>query len=109
VSANGNFNGSGLEWTFQERICPDTLTPLPLGARSIKVTEGLWLFYSFENVIFLIFHGAFMVGLIENWPLPKTLEFSAAVAAMKCRGLGGRAMIPGRHEVEEFLREKIGK
>ncbi|MCI0697555.1 PfkB family carbohydrate kinase [candidate division KSB1 bacterium] len=53
-----------------------------------------------------VFHGAFMVGLIENWPLPKILEFSAAVAAMKCRGLGGRTMIPSRKEVLEFLRER---
>lgn len=53
-----------------------------------------------------VFHGAFMAGLIENWPLPKILEFSAAVAAMKCRGLGGRAMIPNREEVEKFLRER---
>lgn len=52
-----------------------------------------------------VFHGAFMVGLIENWPLSKTLEFSAAVAAMKCRGLGGRAMIPTRKEAVGFLRE----
>jgi len=51
-----------------------------------------------------VFHGAFMVGLIENWPLTKTLEFAAAVAAMKCRGLGGRAMIPRREEAMEFLR-----
>jgi sugar/nucleoside kinase (ribokinase family) len=53
-----------------------------------------------------VFHGAFMAGLIENWPLPKILEFSAAVAAMKCCGLGGRAMIPSRDETMEFLREK---
>lgn len=53
-----------------------------------------------------VFHGAFMVGLIKNWPLPWILEFSAAVAAMKCRGLGGRAMIPSREEVMAFLRER---
>jgi sugar/nucleoside kinase (ribokinase family) len=53
-----------------------------------------------------VFHGAFMAGLIENWPLPKILEFAAAAAAMKCRGLGGRGMIPSRAEVMEFLREK---
>lgn len=52
-----------------------------------------------------VFHGAFMAGLIENWPLPKILEFAAATAAMKCRGLGGRAMIPRRPEVVEFLRK----
>jgi sugar/nucleoside kinase (ribokinase family) len=53
-----------------------------------------------------VFHGAFMVGLIENWPLQKILEFSAAVAAMKCRGLGGRAPIPNKKEALEFLRKK---
>ncbi len=53
-----------------------------------------------------VFHGAFMAGLIENWPLPKILEFAAVAAAMKCRGLGGRAMIPSREEVMEFLRER---
>ncbi len=53
-----------------------------------------------------VFHGAFMVGLIENWPLPKILEFAAAVAAMKCRGLGGREMIPSREETKKFLQEK---
>lgn len=51
-----------------------------------------------------VFHGAFMVGLMAHWPLPKILEFAAAVAAMKCRGLGGRAMIPSRDEAEEFLK-----
>jgi sugar/nucleoside kinase (ribokinase family) len=53
-----------------------------------------------------VFHGAFMAGLIENWPLPKILEFSAAVAAMKCRGLGGRERIPNREEAEEFLQKQ---
>ena len=52
-----------------------------------------------------VFHGAFMAGLIEHWPLPKILEFASAVAAMKCRGLGGRAMIPNRREAEAFLKE----
>ena len=55
-----------------------------------------------------VFHGAFMVGLLKNWPLQKVLEFSAAVAALKCRGLGGRAMIPNRQEVLSYLR-KNGK
>lgn len=50
-----------------------------------------------------VFHGAFMAGLIEDWPLPKILEFAAATAAMKCRGLGGQGMIPRREEVLEFL------
>jgi sugar/nucleoside kinase (ribokinase family) len=51
-----------------------------------------------------VFHGAFMVGLLEDWPLQKILEFSAAVASLKCRGLGGRANIPTRQEVLEYLK-----
>lgn len=51
-----------------------------------------------------VFHGAFMAGLLEAWSLQKVLEFSAAVAALKCRGLGGRANIPSRREVLEFLK-----
>ena len=50
-----------------------------------------------------VFHGAFMVGLLENWSLEKILEFSAAVAAMKCRRLGGRVPIPTRQEAMAFL------
>jgi sugar/nucleoside kinase (ribokinase family) len=53
-----------------------------------------------------VFHGAFTMGLLENWPLPKILEFAAVVAAMKCRGLGGRAMIPRRKEAVAFLRAR---
>lgn len=53
-----------------------------------------------------VFHGAFMAGLLEHWPLPKILEFASAVAAMKCRGLGGRAMIPNRREAEAFLQSR---
>lgn len=50
-----------------------------------------------------VFHGAFMVGLARDWPLPKILEFAAAAAAMKCRSLGGRAGIPTMNETLAFL------
>lgn len=52
-----------------------------------------------------VFHGAFMVGVVKNWGLAEILEFSAAVAALKCRGLGGRAGIPHMGEAMKFLRE----
>lgn len=53
-----------------------------------------------------VFHGAFMAGLAQNWTLPQILEFASAVAAMKCRSLGGRAGIPKMGEAVAFLREK---
>jgi sulfofructose kinase len=50
-----------------------------------------------------VFHGAFIYGLLENWPLPKTAEFANACAAIKCRKLGGRAGIPTLTEVRNFI------
>ena len=38
-----------------------------------------------------VFHGACAIGELRNWPFEWTLTFANAVAAMKCRTLGGRA------------------
>jgi sugar/nucleoside kinase (ribokinase family) len=51
-----------------------------------------------------VFHGAFVYGLVQDWPLPRIAEFASAVAALKTRKLGGRAGIPNRRETEEFIR-----
>jgi sugar/nucleoside kinase (ribokinase family) len=51
-----------------------------------------------------VFHGAFCYGVAQGWSLPKIVEFSSAVAALKCRRLGGRAGIPSLDETEGFLR-----
>jgi sulfofructose kinase len=50
-----------------------------------------------------VFHGAFIYGLLKNWPLQKTAEFANACAAIKCRKLGGRAGIPTLTEVRNFI------
>lgn len=52
------------------------------------------------------FHGAFCVGVLRGWDLDRTVEFASAVAAIKCRKLGGRAGLPGMAEVETFLKER---
>ncbi len=51
-----------------------------------------------------VFHGGFLYGLLQKWPLKDTIRFASAVAAMKCRKLGGRAGIPKLSEVQEFLK-----
>jgi len=51
-----------------------------------------------------VFHGAFLAGLVWGWPLPEVLRLANAVAALKCRMLGGRARIPSLGEVRAFLR-----
>lgn len=52
-----------------------------------------------------VYSGAFVYGMLRGWPLDFIVEFSNAVAAMKCRRLGGRAGIPNLTEAEVFLRE----
>ena len=56
-----------------------------------------------------VFHGAFIYGLLEAWPLARTAEFACATAALKCRALGGRAGIPKWAEVASFLTARSGQ
>ncbi|MGV8124245.1 MAG: carbohydrate kinase family protein [Candidatus Xenobiia bacterium LiM19] len=55
------------------------------------------------------FHGGLIYGILQEWPAERQLEFASAVAALKCRAMGGRAGLPAVPEVEEFLREKRGE
>jgi ribokinase len=41
-----------------------------------------------------VFHGAFLYGMLQGWPLPMILRFANAAAALKCTGIGGRNPIP---------------
>ena len=50
-----------------------------------------------------VFHGGYIYGLLQNWPLPQTLRFATACAALKTRAMGGRTAIPNLREVENFL------
>ena len=51
-----------------------------------------------------VFHGACAFGEVRGWPFEWVLSFANAVAAMKCRSLGGRRGIPRLPEVAEFLK-----
>ena len=53
-----------------------------------------------------VFHGAFIYGLLQEWQIEKIAKFSNAVAAMKCRKLGGRAGIPTLEEAMDFLKAR---
>lgn len=50
-----------------------------------------------------VFHGAYIYGLLQRWDINRTVRFASAVAALKCRGLGGRRAIPSLEETLEFL------
>ena len=50
-----------------------------------------------------VFHAGFIYGLLQNWEVTETLRFANAVAALKCRDLGGRKGIPSLKEAQQFL------
>jgi len=53
-----------------------------------------------------VFHGGYIFGILMRWDIILTIRFASAMAAMKCRKVGGRAGIPGPQEVAQFLRER---
>jgi sulfofructose kinase len=50
-----------------------------------------------------VFHAGFIYGLLQNWEIVHILRFANAVAALKCRDLGGRKGIPTLDEARKFL------
>jgi len=50
-----------------------------------------------------VFHGAYAAGISWGWEVSKCIEFAAATAAIKATKPGGRAGIPDKLAVENFL------
>lgn len=50
-----------------------------------------------------VFHGAYIAGLVKGYSPDGVARYASAVAALKCRALGGRRGIPTHQEVLEFL------
>ena len=95
---------------------------LELGPKAIIITRGIngslgltreKLFYKKAFKVKVVdttgcgdvFHGAFVYGLLKDWPLELITEFASACAALKCRGLGGRSASPTLSEVKQFLKK----
>jgi ribokinase len=53
-----------------------------------------------------VFHGAFLYAVLSDWDVRRCCVFANAVAAMKCRELGGRTGIPSLGETLDFLSER---
>lgn len=49
------------------------------------------------------FHAGFIYGLLNNEELESCMKLGNAVAALKCRSLGGRAALPTVDELREFV------
>ncbi len=52
-----------------------------------------------------VFHGGYIFGLLHGWELERIVRFASAVAAIKCRQMGGRTGIPRLDEVMQFLQQ----
>ncbi|MBI4467005.1 MAG: ribokinase [Acidobacteria bacterium] len=50
-----------------------------------------------------VFHGAFVYGLLQGWPMTRVLGFSNALAGLNCRAIGARGGIASQAEAEELL------
>ena len=50
-----------------------------------------------------VFHAGYIFGLLQGWDLERVLRFASALAALKCRRIGGRTGVPGLDEVMQFL------
>jgi sulfofructose kinase len=51
-----------------------------------------------------IFHGAYVYGMVQGWPVEEILEFSCAAAAINCQARGARGKIATLPEIENLQR-----
>jgi sulfofructose kinase len=50
-----------------------------------------------------IFHAGFIYGLLQDWPLPRQLDFACAAAALNCRAAGARGGIQSVENIEAMM------
>lgn len=79
------------------------------GARAL--VNGEWIHstgFRVENVVDTVgagdgFDTGFLYGILQNWPIEKTLEFANAIGAMVVQVSGDNEGLPYLEEVEAFL------
>jgi len=50
-----------------------------------------------------IFHAGFIYGLLQNWPLPRQLDFACAAAALNCTAAGARGGIQSVENIQGMM------
>jgi sugar/nucleoside kinase (ribokinase family) len=113
-------SGFGLGLTGEQDLWTAGEAMLSLGPRIVVQTEGKHGSYTvtaadrFRTPAFDVdvvdttgagdvFHGAYIVGLLQGWDLRRVALFASAVSALKCTRLGGRAAIPSLGATLAFL------
>jgi sugar/nucleoside kinase (ribokinase family) len=110
------------KFTQEKDIPASAARLLEEGPRLIVVTDGThgsWVFpregrafhqpaYRLSQVVDTTgcgdaYHGAFLFGLLQGWPLERVASVASAAAALNARHLGGRRGLPRLDAVEAFL------
>jgi sulfofructose kinase len=50
-----------------------------------------------------VFHGAFIYGLLQNWPLRQIMTFANAAAGLNCTRLGAKEGLPSLAEIMQLI------
>ena len=50
-----------------------------------------------------IFHAGFIYALLQNWPLPRQLDFACAAAALNCTAVGARGAIQSVETIQNLI------
>ena len=98
-------------YAAQRKVCKDKVVVVTAGTRGSYTVSKAGEFHTPAFKVKVVdttgcgdvYHGAYIYGLLREWDLARTAEFASAVAALKCRALGGRAGIPTLREVQRFL------
>ena len=53
------------------------------------------------------FHAGYIVGVLEDWPLPVRMEFGALLASRVATRIGGRTALPQRKELPLLLNDAV--
>lgn len=84
----------------------------PLGA--LLMTEIGWVYSSPAYDVDVVdttgagdtFHGAFLYGMLQGWPVARILDFSNAAAGLKCTELGARGGARTLADIEGLMRSR---
>ncbi|MBT9332756.1 LysR family transcriptional regulator [Acidipila sp. 4G-K13] len=94
-----------------QRRYGNTLTAATLGHDGVLAWDGRQMHYvpAFHVPVADttgagdIFHAGFIYGLLQAWPLERTLEFACAAAALNCMAAGARGGIQTVEAVEKLM------
>ena len=96
--------------TLQKRF-GSRVSAATLGTEGVLAWDGQQFYYSPAYSVPVvdstgagdIFHAAFIYGLLHNWPVQRTLDFSCAAAALNCMAAGARGGIQPLENIHRLM------